>query len=142
MVHRCVAANCSNTNEHGRSLHGWPKEPTIARQWTQFVLMKRGEWVGPTAHSKLCSDHFLATDYDQTHMQMKQMGFNMKGIVGKLEKHAVPSVHVISKVSDGANLRSDVSKSRQGKVWQLQQPRSPVGKHSRGSQGVHSHPAC
>ena len=87
MGRRCVAALCSSQAGKGVSLHSWPSDPAISRQWTKFAQKKRA-WDGPTKHSVLCSKHFEAKCFDAHCDRMLSMGFG-KG--RKLLPDAVPT---------------------------------------------------
>ena len=85
----CVAGGCSNRPSHSISLHRFPvhdvKRCTL---WNQFVGVKRADWVKPSAHSTLCSCHFLNSDFDSS--LQHQLGFQK---YSTLRDDAVPSVH-------------------------------------------------
>ncbi|XP_045468058.1 THAP domain-containing protein 3-like isoform X3 [Harmonia axyridis] len=81
MVYSCVAIGCKNEQDYRRlSFHGFPfKRPHIFKLWIEAV--GRGNWT-PTKYSKLCSEHFLPTDYID----------NSGGRSRTLEPDAVPSI--------------------------------------------------
>ncbi|KAI0234775.1 hypothetical protein LSAT2_014865 [Lamellibrachia satsuma] len=56
--------------------------------WNRFVRVKRADWTGPSAHSILCSAHFLRSDFDRS--LQHQLGFSKKPV---LNDDAVPSVY-------------------------------------------------
>ena len=57
MVKRCVAAGCSSTHKDKVHLYGFPKDPSLRKQWADQVKRTRDKWE-PTDHSTLCSKHF------------------------------------------------------------------------------------
>ena len=89
---RCVAANCGNTNADGVSLHSFPINVSIRRQWIDFVKLKRAKWVSPTQYSALCSAHFPIECFPfRFRFEMEHMGRSLKNV--KLNADAVPSIH-------------------------------------------------
>ena len=57
MVKRCVAAGCSSTHKDKVHLYGFPKDPSLRKQWADQVKRTTDKWE-PTDHSTLCSKHF------------------------------------------------------------------------------------
>lgn len=89
---RCVAAHCGNTHKDGYSMHSFPKDPTLRRQWVDFVKVKRVDWNGPTEYSAICSDHFTMDCFPfRFRFELEQMGRKPKKV--QLNSNAVPSVH-------------------------------------------------
>ena len=84
---RCVVMFCNKTNEDNVSLHQFPRDPSLCQKWNKFVLAKRDgkAWTPGTGH--ICSDHFLANDYEG--YGAKLAGFSSKLV---LKKGAVPSI--------------------------------------------------
>ena len=93
MPDRCVAGGCSNTPGKNISLHKFPKEPIINRQWVRFVQTKRAKW-SETSSSKLCSAHFLATCFTN-YGQALEFGTKLM-----LHEKAVPTLHSIEPTED------------------------------------------
>ena len=92
---RCVASGCGKTHADGVSLHMFPKDSSLRRQWADFVKTKRAKWSGPTEYSALCSYHFTADCYPFRHrFEMEQMGRAPKK--AKLNEDAVPTIHSVN----------------------------------------------
>ncbi|XP_038073347.1 zinc finger and SCAN domain-containing protein 12-like [Patiria miniata] len=65
MVNVCAIAGCSNTHKHeGVSFHQFPSDLKRREIWTKQVQTTRANWSGPSAHSKICSDHFETSCYE------------------------------------------------------------------------------
>ena len=94
-VVRCVAANCVNTSAHGVSFHCFPRDPTLRKQWTNFVKVKR-IWSGPKKYSTLCSDHFTEDCFPFSVRFQREHMTKPKKI--SLTPDAVPTIHVESPV--------------------------------------------
>ncbi|MEQ2274260.1 hypothetical protein XENORESO_017330 [Xenotaenia resolanae] len=90
MPSRCVARFCGSTVKDGVTIHSFPKEPDLRRNWEQFVQAKRKDFHHATPYSVLCSKHFQVDDYDDAMMQM----FGFKSKKKRLKKDAVPKIHV------------------------------------------------
>ena len=58
MVKRCVVQFCSNSNKTGYTIHKFPKDANLRRQWVKFVQVKRANLVAATEHSAICIIHF------------------------------------------------------------------------------------
>ena len=84
---RCVVMFCNKTNADGVSLHQFPADESVRRQWIAFVRTKRepNSWTPGSGH--ICSDHFSADDYEG--FGAKVAGFSSKLV---LKKSAVPSI--------------------------------------------------
>ena len=78
---------CNKTNADGVSLHQFPADESVRRQWIAFVRTKRepNSWTPGSGH--ICSDHFSADDYEV--FGAKVAGFSSKLV---LKKSAVPSI--------------------------------------------------
>ena len=63
MVNRCVGAGCSNTPNDKVSLHKFPKDVSLKREWEKQVQRTRAQWKA-TEHSYLCSEHFTEDCFD------------------------------------------------------------------------------
>jgi len=77
---RCVAYGCGKTNVNGVSMHYFPKDYNLRKQWADFVHLKRAKWAGPTDYSALCSDHFTPECYPfRVRFEMEHMEKNFAG---------------------------------------------------------------
>ncbi|KAK5648062.1 hypothetical protein RI129_002954 [Pyrocoelia pectoralis] len=58
----CSAYGCTNrfSKEKKIQFFGFPKNPEKLQSWLN--RMRREDWT-PTKYSKICSDHFLSSDY-------------------------------------------------------------------------------
>lgn len=89
---RCVAARCGNTNADGVSLHTFPRNPSLRKQWSDFVRVKRADWNGPSEYSAICSTHFKPECFPFRHrFEMEQTGKKPKKV--NLNDDAVPTIH-------------------------------------------------
>lgn len=84
---RCVVMFCNKTNVDGVSLHQFPADESVRRQWIAFVRAKRepNSWKPGSGH--ICSDQFTADSYEG--FGAKIAGFSSKLV---LKKSAVPSI--------------------------------------------------
>uniref|UniRef100_A0A3B3CHQ8 THAP domain-containing protein 1 n=1 Tax=Oryzias melastigma TaxID=30732 RepID=A0A3B3CHQ8_ORYME len=57
MGKRCVVMFCSNSCHTGQSVHVFPKNPVLRRQWIRFVEVKRANFK-LTENSVICGAHF------------------------------------------------------------------------------------
>ena len=88
MPRRCAAGNCSNTCDNGIiSLHKWPKDKNIARQWTRAVRTTRD--FTPSSSHLLCSAHFEESCFEAQTILSRQLGLNLKPT---LLPSAVPTI--------------------------------------------------
>lgn len=87
---RCVVMFCNKTNADGVTLHQFPKEERIRRQWISFVRQKRdpNTWTAGSGH--ICSDHFCPEDYHG--YGLKLAGFATKLV---LKADVIPSRQVV-----------------------------------------------
>ena len=87
---RCVVMFCDKTNADGVSMHKFPTEEKVRRQWVSFVRQKRDtdSWKQGSGH--ICSDHFTPEDYHD--YGMKVAGYASKML---LKKNAIPSRQVV-----------------------------------------------
>ena len=88
MPHRCVAGGCSNTAKDGVSLHGWPTNAQLARQWKNAVRNTQANF-NQTVSSKLCSSHFSDDSFETQSVIAHSLGLKMKKI---LKPDAVPTI--------------------------------------------------
>ena len=86
MVKRCIVANCSNTNKDGVSLHFFPKDLHVRKQWTQQVQRTRADFKEPSKHSVVCSSHFTADCFEGLG---ENVGMKIKRM---LKPEAVPTI--------------------------------------------------
>ena len=65
MVEHCVVKFCSNSDKTGHSVHKFPGDPAIRRQWVAFVKVKRADFSesSVTKHTVLCGAHFTRESY-------------------------------------------------------------------------------
>ncbi|XP_065667699.1 THAP domain-containing protein 5-like [Hydra vulgaris] len=87
MVNSCAAAGCTNRamKNDNRALYKFPiNNSELCKRW--IVAIKRETFI-PTEHSRICSDHFLPSDYSI-------LDFNNKP---KLKPFSVPSIIIVSK---------------------------------------------
>lgn len=77
MPYRCVAGGCSNTAKDWVSLHGWPSNTQLARQWTNAVRNTQANF-NQMASSKLCSSHFSDNSFETQSVIAQSLGLNMK----------------------------------------------------------------
>ncbi|XP_019966394.1 THAP domain-containing protein 1 [Paralichthys olivaceus] len=57
----CSAPNCSNSTSIGKQLFRFPKDPVRKKKW--LVNCRRD--FEPTAHSRLCQDHFEQSQFEE-----------------------------------------------------------------------------
>ena len=77
MPHHCVAGGCSNIVKDGVSLHGWPSNTQLARQWTNAVRNTRAN-VNQRAWSQPCSSHFSDDSFETQSVIDHSSGLKMK----------------------------------------------------------------
>lgn len=104
----CVAGgpgNVSCTNNSytpGISMHVFPKNELVKRQWTNFVRRHRF-YFSPTASSALCSVHFEPNCYTRLSMAVLQPDVSAEERIGEkriLERGAVPTIDVAIETGD------------------------------------------
>ena len=88
----CVAGapnneSCTN-NQHteGISLHRFPKDPVVRKQWVNFVRRHRKEWQ-PEKYPVLCSAHFEDSCYTKNRQIAALLG--IKSILHKKSVHKI-----------------------------------------------------
>ena len=91
MPKRCVAQFCSNTSKE-QSLHGFPKDAGLRRQWVKFVQMKRADFKAPTENSQavICGAHFKPECFSGG--LMAEMGYKRKR---DLITGSVPTIQMV-----------------------------------------------
>ena len=79
---RCVVMFCNKTNAEGVSLHQFPADESVRRQWIAFVRTKRepNSWTPGSGH--ICSDRFSADSYEG--FGAKIAGFSSKLVLKKV----------------------------------------------------------
>ncbi|KAK0146404.1 G2/M phase-specific E3 ubiquitin-protein ligase [Merluccius polli] len=88
-------SNRSNTNQHGVSLHRFPKDEKIRNSWIKQVKLTRAEWSGPSDSSTICSDHFSEEDFEDAGYY-SEFGMTKKKV---LKASAIPNTSVQGKSS-------------------------------------------
>ena len=73
MVKHCVVQFCSNSNKTGYTIHKFPKDANLRRQWVKFVQVKRANFVAATEHSAICNIHFSPDCYEESFMVVMVM---------------------------------------------------------------------
>ena len=89
MPKECVVGGCKNMPKDGVSFHEFPDDALIRDQWVKAVKSTRKFWNGPSAHSVVCSNHFVEEDFLLTCRTKKKLGIKTKMY---LEKSAIPTV--------------------------------------------------
>ncbi|XP_025113124.1 uncharacterized protein LOC112575462 isoform X1 [Pomacea canaliculata] len=90
----CAVAECTGRNSDGISIHSFPSDPSLRKQWVQFVRVCRADFTTPTRNSVVCERHFAPECYPVTYRLMKQEGFVVRkkdlipGSVPTIQKHA------------------------------------------------------
>ena len=90
MVKRCVVQFCSNSNKTGHTMRKFLKDPNLKRQWVKFVQLNRADFVEPSVHSVICSNHFSPDCYENSYMA--GMGLTKKK---QLLPGAVTTIHAL-----------------------------------------------
>ena len=80
MPHRCVDGECSDTAKDGASLHGWPSNAQLARQWTNAVRNTQANF-SQLVWSKLCSSHFSDDSFEIQSVIAHSLGLKIKKIL-------------------------------------------------------------
>ncbi|KAK7488280.1 hypothetical protein BaRGS_00020439 [Batillaria attramentaria] len=73
----CCVAECCNKNSDGVSIHGFPTNPSLRRQWINFVKTCRADFTAPTANSVICEKHFSADCYPLQYRLREEMGIRV-----------------------------------------------------------------
>jgi transposase len=84
-----VAANCSNTNKEGVSLHKFPTDETRKKLWKKQVQRPRANCSGHSTTSVICSEHFTDGSFDESSGLQMAKGFTKRR---KLKPDAVPTI--------------------------------------------------
>ena len=75
MPKRCIAANCSNVASGKVRLYRFPRDKLFSDKWSVQVRRTRADWVAPSKHSVLCSEHFAEECFDKSASLRDAMGF-------------------------------------------------------------------
>ena len=76
MVKHCVVQFCSNSIKTGYTIHKFPKDANLRRQWVKFVQVKRANFVAATERSAICNIHFSPDCNEESFMV--EMGLIMQ----------------------------------------------------------------
>ena len=110
MPTRCVAAGCDSVSGKGHSLHGFPKNEAIRKQWVRAVKRQRSNWTGPSSSSALCSKHFTADCFATEGVRYREdMGIP---VLKRLKPGAIPTIFPRSVDYLEASSSSSLSTSR------------------------------
>ena len=71
-------------------MHKFPKDTNLKRQWVKFVQVKRADFVEPSVHSVICSNHFSPDCYQNSYMAEIGLTKKKQFIPG-----AVPKIHAL-----------------------------------------------
>ena len=96
-----------NSQMPGISMHPFPEEPVVRRQWTQFVRRHR-VYFNPSAYTAgpfLCSQHFAESCYSRSAMSSLP-DFNKEGTRPRLNKDAVPSMSKCPAATDNSAIKA------------------------------------
>ncbi|XP_025113129.1 uncharacterized protein LOC112575462 isoform X4 [Pomacea canaliculata] len=88
----CAVAECTGRNSDGISIHSFPSDPSLRKQWVQFVRVCRADFTTPTRNSVVCERHFAPECYPVTYRLMKQEGFVLSKTERKAEKNLELSI--------------------------------------------------
>ena len=97
MVH-CIVYGCNNTSKKGStftgSFHALPKDPALRNAWLEKISRVGKKWEkaradtrGSGSDDRVCSDHFLDTDFTVPRELAAQLGYKRHA----LKPDAVPS---------------------------------------------------
>ena len=131
MVNRCVAAGCSNTQKPGITLHKFPKDPVLRKQWERQVQRTRAHWKA-TESSLLCSEHFTPECFEDKAVLASKFGIQYRR---KLLPDVIPTI--FKRLSETQAVGSEASFSRHSRKRKGQQiatdtiKRSAVEKRER-----------
>ena len=123
MVKRCLVQFCGNTSKTGHSVHKFPKDPSLRRQWVKFVQVKRANFSEPSENSVICGSHFSSESFERC--LMNEMGLKKQRL---LVPGAVPTIQPETPVNSDARKRA---------VDSEQQTTSSSEKKPRTSKAVH-----
>uniref|UniRef100_A0A3B3CPX6 THAP domain-containing protein 1 n=1 Tax=Oryzias melastigma TaxID=30732 RepID=A0A3B3CPX6_ORYME len=106
MVKRCVVMFCRNSLHTGHSVHVFPKNPVLRRQWIRFVEVKRANFK-LTKNSVICGAHF-EKECMMNALQIA-MGYSVRTL---LSPDAVPTIQPTPTEEQMAKARRRASKSK------------------------------
>jgi len=79
MPKRCIVAGCSTSSREGYSLHAFPRDESLQKNWIKAVKQQRCNWNGPMANSVICSKHFETACFAlEVHVTEKLWEFQQK----------------------------------------------------------------
>ena len=105
MVKHCVVQFCSNSNQAGHTMHKFPKDANLRRQWVKLVQVKRADFVKPTEHSVICNVHFTTECYEKCFMVEMALKKQKQLIPG-----AVPTVQSPGAIRSRAAEKLEISR--------------------------------
>ena len=105
----CAAYGCSNSNYKekdkgkGISLHKFPKESTLRKQWA-FAMKRKG--FQPTNYSFVCSVHFKPEDFEVDEKFQKDRKFVhlKKNVIPTIFTAGLPSHVIFLRVREQRNI--------------------------------------
>lgn len=89
MGRNCIVYGCSNSQNKGSTLFGFPKDPKLRREWTLQVKRTRDKWKGPSDYSAVCSEHFTEECFQVSALTAIKLGLKRKL---QLKPGAVPTI--------------------------------------------------
>ena len=111
MVKRCVVHYCSNSDKTGHTMHKFPKEANLRRQWVKFVQVKRADFKEPSVHSVICSSHFSPDCYEKSYMA--EMGLKKQN---HLLPGAVPTIHSQPEANSSEGKKRPIADSEEAEI--------------------------
>ena len=100
----CVAFGCKSTHRENLSLHEFPKDDGIRRQWVNFVKVRRKDFIKPMKQSVLCEKHFPSGSYPIEYEIKKSLNIPVKRKV--LLPTAVPTIHARISITEDEELET------------------------------------
>lgn len=101
MVKRCVVQFCGNSSKTGHSVHKFPKDFNLRRQWIRFVQVKRANFIEPSESSVICGSHFSPDSFEKNFMN--EMGLKKQRL---LISGAVPTIQPEPQLNSDARKRT------------------------------------
>ena len=83
----CAIPGCSyvsQTEGEDKGFHIFPSDPVRKEKWLAAIRAARGDNYSPCSGARLCSDHFLPTDYHPKKLNQK--------LKWNLRRDAIPSI--------------------------------------------------
>ncbi len=89
MVQRCLVKFCGNSDKTGHSIHKFPQNKALRRQWVRFVQVKRADFGegSVTQYSVVCGAHFTKDSFRNA--LQYELGFSRKR---ELSEGAIPTI--------------------------------------------------